>query len=158
MAFFEAAAEVNWGTFPSYFGGMALLLTAWTMYQGRRADIREQANKVAAWVDEKEDGKTVILMKNASDLPITSARVEPAYRAKTGISLAKDDAAATRHGKTIYLTSGVGPGQTVTVRNYEGETVRVVGFSFMDARGQRWRRVNGKLFKVHYRKVNAKKE
>lgn len=153
MEFFEAVAEVNWGTFPSYFGGVALMLTAWTMFRGQRADVREQANQVAAWV-ASEDGKTVLKMKNASSLPITAARVVPAYRERTGVSLAKDNAAATRQGKPLYLPSGVGPDQTVTVRSYdEGTTVRVVSFYFTDARGRDWKRFNGRLTRVRRKKA-----
>lgn len=156
MEFLEAATNWNWGTVPAYFGGIALSLTAWTMYQGRRADVREQANQVAAWV-EIENEKTVVKMKNASDLPITSARIVPAYKEKAGLSLLKDDAAATRQGKTLTLPSGVGPDQTVTVRVYDhGTLVRVVSFFFTDARGRSWKRYNGRLTRVRPSKANKK--
>jgi hypothetical protein len=155
MGFFEGISEVNWGTFPSYFGGIALLLTAWTMFQGQRADVREQANKVAAWVD-RQDGKTVLKMKNASDLPITSAYVVPGYNERNALVLAKDDASATRKGKPLYLPSGVGPDQTVVVRTYdEGTTVRVISFYFTDARGRRWKRIGGKLTKVRLKNPSS---
>lgn len=149
MQILDAVGAWDWGTVPAYFGGVALLLTAWTMFKGQRADIREQANQVAAWVERDDDGKTVLKMKNASDLPITRARVVPAYRERSGVSLLKDDAAATRQGKPCTLPSGVGPDQTVTVHTYDvGTTVRVVSFFFTDARGKSWKRFNGKLTRV----------
>jgi hypothetical protein len=61
----------DWGNVPEYFSGLALLVAVATFSRARRDALRSQADKVAAWGAEPEDGRPKIVLRNSSDLPVT---------------------------------------------------------------------------------------
>ena len=133
---------------PAYFGGIALVLTLVVILRDRNERIRNQANRLAAWVERsKKDGEThKVLIKNASDLPcmdvgywITEGYVQPSM-----LRLSKSFGADTdRRRKPAYIHA-VGPGETVVA--YETtEDVAVRQLTFTDSAGRHWTRVGARL-------------
>jgi hypothetical protein len=137
-----------WGNVPSYFGGIALILTVVILMRDRRERIRSQADHIAAWVQRSQDPKEAhrVVIKNASNLPCTRVTVwfTEGYRSPTKLRLSKTFGADTdRQRKPRYLHA-VGPDETGVV--YETlEDIAIRGVEFTDAAGRRWTRVDDKL-------------
>ncbi|MDX6254228.1 MAG: hypothetical protein QOJ11_562 [Frankiales bacterium] len=77
----EAAAHGwlgwDWGTVPAWFGAGSLLLAWYVIIRDRREKRRAQAVKVSAWLEQEiaEDNIVHLVVRNASDEPISSVRV-----------------------------------------------------------------------------------
>ncbi|GAB3166213.1 hypothetical protein GCM10027258_89980 [Amycolatopsis stemonae] len=140
---------VDWGSVPAYFGGLALVLTLTVIQRDRREKVRDQANKVAAWVQRSRDYQDPhrIVIKNASDLPCTSLRIwwTVGYRNPSALRLSKTFGADTDGGgKKPHYEHAVGPGETIVLLETR-EDCAVRRFEFVDAAGRRWLREGARL-------------
>src|SRR5712691_1022024 len=91
----EVPMKIEWGNVPGYFGAIALILTIGTIQRDHRERSRVQASKIAVWAvpPKVEDEKIqfCVLLRNASDLPVTEVRlVIAAERSKVRIRFRKD--------------------------------------------------------------------
>ncbi|MCU1697635.1 MAG: hypothetical protein JWR34_3698 [Mycobacterium sp.] len=137
---------MDWGTVPAYFGGFALIATAFTFWRDADERKREQANKIAAWVEVVVDGRSRhVVIKNSSELPCKDIRiaVTQGFKNRTSLTLSKTDWNNTnRYRKPLYLQA-IGPEATVTTFTTE-ELMAIRSLEFTDAAGARWvRRDNG---------------
>ncbi|MEU8635997.1 hypothetical protein AB0C38_27860 [Amycolatopsis sp. NPDC048633] len=143
---------VDWGNVPAYFGGLALVLTLTVVQRDRREKVRDQANKVAAWVQRSrtENEPHRILIKNASDLPCTSLLIwsTVGYRNPSALRLSKTFGEDTdRGGKKPDYEHAVGPGETIVLLE-TSEDCAVRGLEFVDAAGRRWSRYGSQLVRL----------
>jgi hypothetical protein len=139
-----------WGTVPSYFGGIALILTVVVILRDHGERVRGQANQVAAWVQRSstEGVPHRVVVKNASDLPCTHVGIwiTEGYRSPTKTIFSKAFGLDTdRERKPRYLHA-VGPDETVVVYETK-EDVAVRQMTLTDATGRHWVRVDGRLMR-----------
>jgi hypothetical protein len=121
---------LDWGSVPAYFGGIALAFTAATIWRDRKKSEREQAQRVAGWLEKDQQGTTVLRVRNASDLPVFHVFAE----------------------STLAQLKGerpqIGPGATEKL-GFKPEEVKIEQpprMTFTDAAGRRWERTEaGKL-------------
>jgi hypothetical protein len=153
--------HVEWGDVPSYFGGLALLVTIGIVSRDRREKERLQADRVAAWATRNDSGFQ-LFVRNASDLPVSRAAIYAAAGAtgfdKDGslvVSLSKfDSEGGVRNLKPRYVDV-IGPGETTEVFavDLDRGPLAVRSFEFVDAAGRSWRRDLGTLRVVKNRGV-----
>ena len=145
---------IEWGTFPSYFGGLALIFTVYLINRDKLEKRQEQATKIAAW-SELQGDVPVVLVRNASDLPCWNVTVtgaagnKPRKDARQPLRLSKFDDDVSWMFKPLRI-SAIGPGQTVAAAQFSERrrVVRVENVFFTDAAGARWIRRRGNLERV----------
>jgi len=153
--------SIDWGNFPSYFSGLALLSTLYIISRDRGEKRREQASTIAAWSEPRGD-VTVVLVRNASDLPcwrvtITGAAGnKPVRDGSWSLRLSKFDDDITWMFKPLRLST-VGPGQTIEAAQFSEHrrAVRVDNMYFTDAAGRKWVRRRGDLARVRRELVSS---
>lgn len=135
----------DWGSFPAYFAGAALVIAVYSMGRDRRDRHRSQAVKVAAWTENHEDGYT-IFVRNKSDLPVTSVAVwfNEGFKDPSAIHFGKPPRADRRrtHPERIDILP---PDATVTMGPYKPGPVWVTSLQFSDSNGSLWTRTHTQL-------------
>jgi hypothetical protein len=129
----------GWGNVPEYFSGLALLVAVASFGRARRDALRSQADKVAAWGAQADDGKPQIVLRNSSDLPVTALAIayNAGFRPVTGVRLTKNPQPDWRR-KPIYHP--VLPPGTINLNLPEGMPgpVLVTNLEFTDSHSVTW--------------------
>lgn len=150
--------DADWGSVPAYFGGLALLLTVYTLVRDRSERRRKQASQVAAWAESRvsEDGRRYyITMRNASDLPVTDVRlVVASEKTLVRLRIRKDRVpeGPLKHHFTYIPTFP--PDATQEVGGFDKPTpIAVQSLEFSDSSGRRWLRSHGRLRDISYHRA-----
>ncbi|WP_139306523.1 hypothetical protein [Nocardioides exalbidus] len=145
----DVVGDIDWGSFPAYFGAIALVLTTLTIRRDHLARRHEQADQVAAWAENSDQG-WVVKVKNASNLPIKRLNIGLAGSPRNGgVRLTKyeqdDDLTGRVRSKRVDV---LGPDSTRELSHPSGP-ITVTSIEFLDAAGRYWRRRrDGKLIEV----------
>jgi hypothetical protein len=134
----------DWGNIPAYFGGLALLIAIITLSRDHRDRRRSQAQKVAAWVEEDEDGCKIVL-RNKSELPVTKVLIgfNEGFKNPDAVRLGKPSR-ADRRRKPKHIDV-LPPDATVTIGPFKPGPVWVTSLEFIDSSGSWWIRTHTQL-------------
>jgi hypothetical protein len=143
--------RLQWGTVPSYFGGVAFLATIFIILRDRSTRLREQAAKVAAWVTWRNDDQGVrryiVILRNGSDLPVTGVRlVVGSEKTPPHVRLDKSGAPEGPLKSHFDYFANLGPGFSEEIGRYNFTTpLAIISLEFTDCAGRRWIRTNERL-------------
>ncbi len=146
--------DIDWGSLPAYFGGLALVLTVMTLRRDRRDKHREQAARVAAWATTRQatggPQHFIVQLRNGSDLPVTAIRlVVASEKDEVRLRTRKDRVPEGRHKHHFVYRATFPPDTTEEVGGFEKPTpLEVVSLEFVDSSGQRWLRTKDSLVAV----------
>ncbi|MFE2305039.1 hypothetical protein [Streptomyces sp. NPDC059411] len=148
----------DWGTVPAWVSTTSVVLAAWAFWRGTRDKRREQASKVAAWVElREENGKNQFYLhvRNDSTSPIfhltihtESDRYEQS-ELEPGASFKREVSPGIGYQRMLTKIDAIKGGRDEKITNRQIKRAfkdAAVSLHFRDSLGRWWKRkANGKI-------------